>query len=200
MQGAKTLTLGPNSGLDVPQGGDFKIVEVLGSSLQQHHNHLVHIESLIDRQTLSFLFSGGEKTATQSILESAQMQATLSSLGECKASVMENLFKLWGTFSGDTVAADAGVDLSSTVFEAPVTKETLALAKELYNNDLLSRASVLMLESKLGLLPEGRTINQEEEAIRAQRPAPARTPGPNDLAELPLFRQERTPAAAPVAA
>lgn len=190
MEAGKTLTLGPNSGLDLPQGGDFKIVEVQGSSLQRHQEHLEHIESLIDRATLSFLFSGAaQKTATQAVLESAQMQATLSTLAEAKASTLQSIFELWGSFSGEALAADAGVDMASGVFEAPVGPEKLTLGEKLYNSSLLSRRSMLYLQNKAGMLPPNITPEQELEQIENEQPKRATTPGLND----PLLTGEALP-------
>lgn len=195
MEAGKPLTLGPNSGLDLPQGGDFKIVEVQGSSLQRHQEHLEHIESLIDRATLSFLFSGAaQKTATQAVLESAQMQATLSTLAEAKASTLQSIFELWCSFSGETLGLNAGADMASGVFEEPVGNDKLTLGEKLFNSGLLSKRSMLYLQNKAGFLPPNVTPEQEIDQIEKEKPKPAVTPGLND----PLLTGEELPPVKPV--
>lgn len=184
------LILGPNSGIDLPKDGEFSFAEVAGSSLSQHVEHLKHIETLIDRQTLSFLLSGGsdaQKTATQSLLESAQLQASLASMAEGKSSAMESIFRLWGMFTGEAVPAGAGIDLDSGVFDEPVTAKKLTVAQQLYDNSLMTRESVVRLAARAGLLPPGRTVEDELKALgeedqqRVVGQPP--TPGPDDLAD-----------------
>lgn len=177
------MVLGPNSALDLPAGATFDWKEVQGGALSQHREHLIHIENLIDRKTLAFLFSGAQKTATQANLESVQMQATLQSIGEAKTSVVQSMMELWSQFSGDTLAATAGIELDEGIFDEPITAEKLAIAERLYNNDLLSRSTMLYLEKKVGFLPPGRTVEQEMEAISTEDPEPTPAPpvGVNDL-------------------
>lgn len=176
-----TWVLGPNSGVDIPTGGDFKFAEVVGSSLDKHEQHLIHIENLIDRKTLSFLFSGAQKTATQANLESVQMQATLQTVGEAKQSLVQSLMAIWCQFSGETLAADAGLELAEGIFDQPVTVEKITVAQDLYDNSLLSKKSVLYLEQKLGMLPPGKSIDDELKDIKAETPDPAPRPDVNDL-------------------
>jgi hypothetical protein len=178
------MILGPNSGIDLPAGGEFNFAEVAGGSLAQHVEHLKHIETLIDRQTLSFLFSGdAQKTATQSMLEAAQLQATLSSLAEGKSSAMESVFQLWGQFTGETVAPGAGINLDSGVFDQPVGVEQVRLVRELYNDGLMTRASAVQLIGKAHLLPPDQTPDKEVAQLEAEEPLPAETPGVDDLAD-----------------
>jgi hypothetical protein len=182
------MTLGPNSGIDLPKDGEFSFAEVAGGSLAQHVEHLRHIETLIDRQTLSFLFSGdAQKTATQSMLESAQLQATLSSMAEGKSSAMQSLFEIWGQFTGEAIKPGAGINLDSGVFDQPVGVDQVRLAQELYNSSLLTRESVVELEKKAGLLPPSRTVKQEVDALQQEEAEAAAdvapTPGVNDLVD-----------------
>lgn len=190
MDAGKPLAIGPNSVVSITDpNGSFQFVEVAGSSLGKHQEHLVHIESLIDRQTLSFLFGGGNRTATQSLLESAQLQATLTSLSEAKDSSVSTLFEIWAAFTGDELILGSGIDMAQGVFDQPVGPEQLTVAQNLYNSSLISRASLLALERKAGLLRPGVTDEQEEELIKQDEPnwnggAPA--PGANALGDVRL--------------
>ena len=183
------MILGPNSGLDLPQDGSFAFAEVAGSSLAQHVDHLKHIENLIDRQTMNFLLSGAtEKTATQSLLESAQLQASLTSMAEGKSSAMESLFRIWCQFTGEPIIPGAGIDLDSGVFDQPVTPDQLRLAKDLYNDSLLTRASVVALEARAGMLPPDQTADDElkllDEADRKRETGRPKTPTADQIPGL----------------
>lgn len=183
---APPMILGPNSGIDLPENGSFSFAEVTGSSLSQHVEHLKHIETLIDRQTLSFLFSGdAQKTATQSMLEAAQLQATLSSLAEGKSSAMESVFQIWGQYTGEVVKPGAGINLDSGVFDQPVGVEQIRLVRELYGDGLLTKASAVQMIGKAHLLPPSVTPDAEVAAIGAEedesRRREGRTPDINDL-------------------
>jgi len=75
--------------------------------------------------------------------------------------------------------------MAQGVFDQPVGPEQLTIAQNLYNSSLISRASLLALERKAGLLRPGVTDEEEEAAIQETEPtfsggAPA--PGVNDLA------------------
>ena len=178
------LVIGPNSVVDLTAEGSFEWAEVSGGSLQRHEANLEHIERLIDRQTLSFLFGqGGDRTATHAELESAQVQATLTSIGEQKASAMQTVMGLWTLFTGESLDPGAGLAMAKGVIDRPVDTETLRLAKELYDAGLLRRESVTALEGRAGLLPQGTTPEDEALALAAEDELlNADTPGPTDPA------------------
>ena len=52
----KPLTIGPNSVLDLPEGGEFKWAEISGGSLQRHQEEVLHVEKLMKEASLSFLW------------------------------------------------------------------------------------------------------------------------------------------------
>lgn len=175
------MVLGPHGGIEVPSGGKVGLLEPSGSSQDYHQKQLEHIENLIDRQTLAFLSGGSaQKTATQSILESAQLQATLTTLSESKGSAMESIYRLWGQFTGETVVQGAGIDMAPGIADAMVTPETLTLADKLYNSGLISRETVVSLQHRAGLLGPGRTVEKELEVIKKEEPVPANVPGVGD--------------------
>ena len=178
------LVLGPNSVVDLTPEGSFEWAEVSGGSLQRHEANLEHIERLIDRQTLSFLFGGGgDRTATHAELESAQLQATLTAIGEQKASVMQSVMGLWTLFTGEALEQGAGLSMAKGVIDRPVDAETLRLAKDLYDAGLLRRASVTALEGRAGLLPQGVTPEDEALALEVEDELlNGETPGPTDPA------------------
>jgi len=183
------LTLGPNSLVEIKDpNGSLSFAEPTGSSLDKHLAHLEGIEKLIDRSTLSFLFSGsGERTATQAELESAQIQANITAMAEAKSSCWESMFQLWGAFTGDFPQAGAGLDLLPGVTDKPVDDALLTLAGTLYDKGLLTRETVTHLAQKRGMLRPGvdgvkEAEQLEEEDAKQEELFNPPTPGPNELA------------------
>jgi hypothetical protein len=185
------LTLGPNSLVEIKDpNGSLTFAEPTGSSLDKHLQHLAEIEKLIDRSTLSFLFSSGsgQRTATQAELESAQLQASITSLAEAKSSCWQSLFDLWGTFTGDLPEVGAGIDLLPGITDKPVDDALLTLAGTLFDKGLLMRETVTNLAQRRGMLRPG--VNGEDEAAQLAEEDEKQNallnppvPGPNDLAE-----------------
>ena len=183
------LTLGPNSLVEIKDpNGSLTFAEPSGGSLDKHLQHLQEIEKLIDRSTLSFLFSGSSnRTATQAELEGAQLQATITAMAESKSSAWESLFQLWGQFTGEMPQAGAGLDLLPGVTDKPVDDALLTLAGTLYDKGLLMRETVTHLAQKRGMLRPGADGKKEAallaaEDARQQALSNPPVPGPNDLA------------------
>jgi hypothetical protein len=166
------LMLGPNSVVEFPNAGSgegLEFAEPSGSSLDKHLSHLEGIEKLIDRSTLSFLFSGsGERTATQAELEGAQLQATITAMAENKNSAWGSLFEIWGQFTGEMPEPDAGLDLLPGVTDKPIDDALLTLAGTLYDKGLLMRETVTHLAQKRGILRPGTDGQQEADDLAAE--------------------------------
>ena len=158
------VVLGPNALIELfSDTANAFYLEPSGGSLDKHLAHLANIEKLIDRSTLSFLFSGStERTATQAQLESAQVTASITALGEAKSSCWQSLFMLWGDFTADYPDVDAGIDLLPGITDKPVDDELLNLAGTLYDKGLLMRETVTNLAQRRGMLRPG--INGKDEA------------------------------------
>lgn len=181
--------LGPNSLCELRDDNSaIGFAEPTGSSLDKHIQHLMNIEKLIDRNTLSFLFSGsGDRTATQAELESAQMQANIAAMAESKSSCWQSLFELWGTFTGDMPETQSGLDLLPGIIDKPVDEVLLNCAGVLYDKGLLMRETVTYLAQKRGMLPPGIDGAREAELLAAEdarQEAKLNPPTPdvNDLA------------------
>lgn len=164
----RPLKLGPNSYVHFPNptpgvGVNFK--EPSGSSLAHHITHLGDIERLINSETMSFAFGDKQRTATEAGLEAAQVQATLKKMAESKISVYQSLFNLWAEFTGDTPEPDAGLVMLEGLMDKEVTNEDIGLAQKLYDSGLIMRDSVLSLMERRGMLPTGRSANDEEKLL-----------------------------------
>lgn len=184
------VSIGPNSILDLPENASFEWQEINGSSLQRREESLRALEQLMDRQTLAFLLSGNrgaDRTATESLLASAQITASLAGIAEAKQSVMQSVMELWSEFSGESLPDNAGIEMARGLVEKPVDPDMLRVATDMFDKILLRRESVVGLAARAGLLPEGVTAEDEAKAlddIERLRDGEegATTPDPNDPA------------------
>lgn len=161
------LILGPNSWVHlIADNSEIGFAEPSGGSLEQHLKHMEGIEMLINKSTLAFMGEGsGGRTATEALLDSAQLQATITSSAESMSSAFETLFQLWGQFTGEVVEAGAGLDMLQGLTDKPVDDPLLQLASTLYDKGLLMRETVTHLAQKRGMLRPGVTAEDEAKQL-----------------------------------
>ena len=117
--GSPKLTIGPNSVLDLPEGGDFRWAEISGGSLQRHQEEVLHVEKLMKEASLSFLWGeGGNRTATEAALASSQVASQVRALIEGKP--VRQLLYFWTQYSGEKLHAEAGISLSDSLLGKPM--------------------------------------------------------------------------------
>jgi hypothetical protein len=185
---AAPLVIGPNTVVELEDGGSFTFAEPSAASLSFTQAQITEVEKLIARQTLGFLFGdgGAVKTATQAGMEGAQTESAILRMSRRKRSVAQSLMAIWCEFTGETLAPDAGIDMDETVFEPPLSAQDVAQLQSLTGGlELLSQRTAI------GILQRRRynlvTADPEEELQRlaAEVPDPATDPGVNDFGALP---------------
>jgi hypothetical protein len=184
----RPLAIGPNSVIDLDQGGSFSFAEPSASSLAESRAQIQEVEKLIARQTLGFLYgdSSGTKTATQAGLESAQTEATIKQIGEQKASAMQSLLGLWCLFTGEELPQGAGLQMSSTIYDRPLESQDVAQIQQLAGGiELISQESAIEILQRAGINSATTSVEDELERIRGEQPEPAEPVGLNDLGMLP---------------
>lgn len=184
----RPLVIGPNSVVDLDQGGSFSFAEPSASSLAEQRAQIAEIEKLIARQTLGFLYgdSGGTKTATQAGLEAAQTQAGITRLGQRKASMMQSLMAIWCAFTGEQLSDDAGMQMSSTIYDKPMEPQDVAQLQQLAGGvELISQQSAIEELQRAGIIRATTSVEDELERIRGEAPEPAEPVGLNDYGMLP---------------
>jgi hypothetical protein len=183
------IALGPNHIMQIfDENGNFSFAEPSGSSLDKHIQVIKEIETNIDRSLMNFVFGGStNRTATEVELQSASIQANLTSLAESKESAMQSLYELWCVFTGETLSNDAGIDMLASITQKEVDNETLTMCSSLYDKGLMMRETFLALAQRRGLLrpkvdakKEAALLLIEDEKNNALLNPPA--PSPNDLA------------------
>jgi hypothetical protein len=184
----RQLVLGPNSVVELQPGGSFNFAEPSASSLVEQRAQIAEVEKLISRQTLGFLYGdpGATKTATQAGLEGAQTEATVESVAQQKASMVQSLMKLWCMFTGETLSPDAGIQMSATLFEPPMTAaDTDEIQKLTGGATLLSKQSAIEELMRRGRLRLNTTAEDELQRIQDEEPLPADLPDVNADGGLP---------------
>ena len=184
----KPLVIGPNSVVDLEQGGSFTFAEPSASSLAEQRAQISEVEKLISRQTLGFLYGdpGGAKTATQAGLESAQTESTITRIAQRKASAMQSLMAIWCMFTGEQLDPDAGLSMSASLFERPMEAQDVSQLQQLTGGDkLISQRSAIEELQRRGKLTVTTSPEDELKRIADEQPAPADPVGLNDLGALP---------------
>jgi Domain of unknown function (DUF4055) len=121
------LTIGPNSVVDVPENGDFKFAEPAGTAIASSMQDLGNLEAAMDRVALAFL-SGGEvqRTATEVVLDSAQIQSAIRSLSRRKESLWSEVARLWAAYTGETYDNSLRpIEVNERILKAPAQPQEI---------------------------------------------------------------------------
>ena len=184
----RPLVLGPNSVVDLDDGGSFTFAEPSASSLAEQRQQIADVEQLIQRQTLGFLYGDGQavKTATQASLEGAQTESAVTRIANRKASMIQTLMMIWVMFTGEELSADAGVSMNSTLYERPLEAPDIAQLQQLAGGvELISQRSAIEELQRGGRLKVTTSADEELERINNERPEPADDIELNELGQLP---------------
>lgn len=190
------LTIGPNSAIDLPVEGDFSFAEPSGSSLAQHQEEIKHVEALMDRSSLAFLYgSEGTKTATEALLHGAQIQAQVATLIENKESAVDLMLRLWARYSAETVTLESGIEISDNLIQRPMEAQEVQAMLGLFGENAISHETLLQelqrghvlsqeidLEEELAKVEEERKKGQKEAMEMMQQASP----GPEQFAPKPV--------------
>ena len=163
------LVLGPNTAIDVEaEQGDFKFAEPHGQSLTQHQAELRHLEELMDRSSLNFLYGAEVKTATEASLRAAQVAAQVSSMVRTKVSSFDTVMRLWALYMGEqsSLTSESGIAMNDSLINKPVDPSGIAQLVNLYREKLLSRRTILDELRRGGVLDPDTMIDREEQRIK----------------------------------
>jgi hypothetical protein len=188
---AKPLVLGPNSVVDLPDGGSFSFAEPSASSLAEQRQQIGDVEQLIARQTLGFLYGdpGAVKTATQAGMEGAQTENAVARIAERKRSVMQSIMQLWVLFTGEQLNPDAGIVMADSIYEKPLEAPDITLLQQLTGGEsLISKRSAIEELQRAGRLSATTSVDDELERLKAETAERADDVDLNDLGGLPPVR------------
>lgn len=166
------LILGPNTAVDLSaEGGDFKFAEPTGMSLQLHQKEIQHIEELMDRSSLNFLYGANVKTATEASLRASQVASSVSAMIRSKASMFMTLMRLWAWYAGEqsSITDESGLAINDSLISKPIEASEMAQLVNLYSNGLMSKRTVLDELQRGGVLDPDLVVEEEIERIEEDR-------------------------------
>ena len=168
----KPLMIGPNSVLDLPEGGDFRWAEINGGSLQRHQEEVAHVEKLMKEASLSYLWGdGGTRTATEAALASAQISSQVRALIEGKLSAFRQVMEFWCAYSGEKLHQEAGIGISDSLIQRPLESNDVAQIINLSTNNLISHQTTLSELQRGGALDPDLDIEEELERVAEEKEA-----------------------------
>jgi hypothetical protein len=162
------LILGPNTAVDLPaEGGDFNFAEPSGRSLQRHQEEITHVEALMDRSSLNFLYGSNVKTATEASLRASQVASSVAALTRNKAAMFGVLLRLWAWYAGEQsdVTDESGLAINDSLMSKPLEASEMAQLVNFHNTSLLSRRTVLEELQRGGVIDPDLVISDEIERI-----------------------------------
>lgn len=166
----KPLTIGPNSVLDLPEGGDFRWAEISGGSLQRHQEEVVHVEKLMKEASLSFLWGdGGSRTATEAALASSQVSSQIRSLIEGKMSAIRQVLYFWTLYSAEQLNPEAGITMNDSLVARPMEANDVAQLVNMHTNNMISHQTTLEELQRGGVLDPDLDIEAELERIEEEK-------------------------------
>jgi hypothetical protein len=166
------LILGPNTAVDLPgEGGEFSFAEPTGKSLERHQAEVQHVEMLMDRSGLNFLYGANIKTATEASLRASQVASQVSALVRNKTSSFNTVMRLWAAYSGElsSINAESGIVLNDSLINRPLDPSGMAQLVNLFNSEILSRETILGELQRGGVLDPDLRIAEELKRISKEK-------------------------------
>lgn len=166
------LILGPNTAVDLSgENGDFMFAEPSGKSLQRHQDEIKHVEELMDRSSLNFLYGTNVKTATEASLRASQIASSVSSLVRNKTSMFGMIMRLWAWYMGEqgSITKESGLAINDSLVNKPLEASEIAQMINLYTNALLSRRTILEELQRGGVLDPDLVVDEEILRIEEDR-------------------------------
>lgn len=157
------LVLGPNTAVDLSETGSFDFAEPTGRSLERHQAEIDHIEKLMDRSSLNFLYGSNIKTATEASLRASQVSSQVSALIRNKTSSFATIMRLWAAYAGElsSLTPESGIAINDSLINRPIDPSGMAQLVNLYNAGILSKRTVLDELQRGGVLDPDMKIDQE---------------------------------------
>ena len=167
------LILGPNTAVDLSGegGSDFSFAEPTGKSLERHQQEIVHVEALMDRSSLNFLYGANVKTATEASLRASQVSSSVNALIRNKTAAFAMLMRLWAWYAGEQsqITAESGLAMNDSLMTKPLEASEMAQLVNLYSSGLLSKKTVLDELQRGGVLDPDLVVEDEMARIEEDK-------------------------------
>lgn len=158
------LVLGPNTAVDLDaEGGKFEFAEPSGRSLERHQAEIRHVEELMDRSGLNFLYGANIKTATEASLRASQIASQVSALVRNKTAAFNIVMRLWAAYNGELgqITAESGIAMNDSLINKPLGASEIAQLVNLYSQGILSKRTILDELQRGGILDPELKVDDE---------------------------------------
>lgn len=168
----KPLVIGPNSVLDLPEGGSFSWAEISGGSLQRHQEEVHHVEKLMKEASLSFLWGdGANRTATEAALASSHVSSQIRAMIEGKMSAFRQILYYWTQYTGEPMSVEQGISLSDSLVARPMEANDVGQMVNMLTNNVISHQTTLEELQRGGVLDPDLSIEEELARIQEEKEA-----------------------------
>jgi len=158
------LILGPNTAVDLDaEGGKFEFAEPSGRSLERHQAEIRHVEELMDRSGLNFLYGANIKTATEASLRASQIASQVSALVRNKTAAFNMIMRLWAAYNGELpeITTESGIAINDSLINKPLGASEIAQLVNLFSQGILSKRTILDELQRGGILDPDLKIDEE---------------------------------------
>jgi hypothetical protein len=158
------LVLGPNTAVDLDaEGGKFEFAEPSGRSLERHQAEIRHVEELMDRSGLNFLYGANIKTATEASLRASQIASQVAALVRNKSAAFNIVMRLWAAYNGELaqITPESGIAMNDSLINKPLGASEIAQLVNLYSQGILSKRTVLDELQRGGILDPDLKVDEE---------------------------------------
>lgn len=168
------LRIGPNTGIDLPENGDFYFAEPTGRALPTTREELDKILVSIQRHGLNFLKgdSDANRTATEVSLESAQTEASLKKLGSEKQTALNTVETIWADYYRKKPTRTNGspnIIVNQSILDDILNSEDVARYSEMTAKGQLSLHTLWEILRQGRRLPRGHKPEEEEQRIEEEQ-------------------------------
>ena len=154
------VVIGPNSIQELPVDGDFRFEEPTGAAIAATEQNIKSLRGAIDRVSLAFLSGdkSGAMTATEALLNTAQVTTTIYGIARRKESVVQLVFELWVGYTGEPIGGTIAID--DSIIKMPVSDQGAQVILDAMGVSISRELGFEILKDR-HWLPEGTSIEAE---------------------------------------
>jgi hypothetical protein len=153
--------------VDVSSEGDFYFAEPTGAAITGTQNDIASLQKAIDRVSLAFLSGGkeGAMTATEALLNTAQVTTTINTIARRKESVVQSIFEWWVFYTGEKTIGSIAID--DSIIQPAMTDQGAQIVLDQIGVSMSREFALGILQAR-NWLPEG--VDVEAELARWNQP------------------------------
>jgi hypothetical protein len=163
------IAIGSNTAIDLTKDGDAKFISPNDSVLTTDRAELDSLLQSMNEDSLRFLSgsSGTTKTATEALLSSSQIQATMAGIARLKTSFLQEMNRKWAAYYG-VIVDHCDISVNQDLLKLPIDAQTLSALSGMVTANQLSVITLLEIMKDGLRLPDGVKPAQEVQRIAAQ--------------------------------